>query len=160
MNLPLIAEKVLPHRGKMLLIDHIISANGRTGTVTAKLPPESIAVSSKGRILSPFYIELVAQAYAAVCGYSYLLQRNPIPEGYLVGVQRFEIYQKNIPCTDHDLTISVETIGDFDGFAVVEGIISINSKILAEGKIKLFVPQEETVEQLTAQQNNIEDTIK
>ncbi|CCO23429.1 3-hydroxylacyl-ACP dehydratase [Maridesulfovibrio hydrothermalis] len=148
MKLPVKAEKVLPHRGRMLLIDTVTSAEDGAGTVTTRLPANSISRTADGRIFAPFYIELVAQAYAAICGYSFLSRDIPVPEGYLVGVQKFEIHQ-NPPADcpfESQLIISVQTLGSFDGFAVVEGVVSCDSKVIAEGKIKVFVPEDAATE--------------
>ncbi len=143
MTFPIEAKKLLPHRGKMLLINSVIHASEGAGTATAFLSPESITHSNSGSILSPFFIELVAQTYAAVCGYSYLQQNAPIPNGYLVGVQKFNFHYSDFPSIINDLNISVQTTGEFDGFAVVKGTVSQNNTALAEGKIKVWVPQEQ-----------------
>lgn len=151
MNLPMPAEKLLPHRGKMLLIDTVLNAEDGAGTVIAIPDRQSISCDPGGKMLAPFYLELVAQAYAAVCGYHFLSNNLPIPLGFLVGVQRFELYPENNHETvseSPELTISVNTCGEFEGFAVVEGIVSRNGKVVAEGKIKLFVPQEELEREL------------
>ncbi|WP_320172122.1 3-hydroxylacyl-ACP dehydratase [Maridesulfovibrio sp.] len=142
MQLPVNAEKLLPHRGTMLLIDKVLTAGDRAGTVSAVLDGKSISRDSDGRIQPVFYIELVAQAYAAVCGYEFISKGLAVPEGFLVGVQNFEIYKADSPGTDSELLISVSTIGEIYGFAVVEGSVSQDGKPLAGGQIKLFVPQD------------------
>lgn len=152
MNLPAQAEKLLPHRGQMLLIDSVLTVEDGAGTAHADLSAESIAVASDGNLLPPFYIELLAQTYAAVCGYRLQSLGQPVPEGYLVGVQKFQIMpEAYTDFSNNELLISVQTVGDFDGFAVVEGTVSREGKILAEGKIKLFVPQDEAIAELMAQ---------
>ncbi|TIH15793.1 3-hydroxylacyl-ACP dehydratase [Marinifilum sp. JC120] len=153
MNLPAQAEKLLPHRGQMLLIDSVLTAEEGAGTAQADLSTQSISMGTDGNLLPPFYIELVAQAYAAVCGYHLQSLGQPVPEGYLVGVQKFQLTPEaaNTNWTSNELLISVQTVGDFDGFAVVEGTVSREGKIMAEGRIKLFVPQDETMTELVAQ---------
>ena len=153
MNLPIQAEKLLPHGGQMLLIDSVLTADDTSGTVLCNLSAQSIAIGADGNILEPFYIELVAQSYAAVCGYHLQKSGQPVPEGYLVGVQKFQINPQPAHTTwlSSELLINVQTVGDFDGFAVVEGTVSREGKVLAEGKIKLFVPQDEAVAELVAQ---------
>ncbi len=160
MNLPIQAKTVLPHRGKMMLIDTVVAAEEGTGTAITDLPSKPIAQTSEGNIHTPFYIELVAQTYAAVCGYNFLKQRMPIPEGYLVGVQRFEIHQGKNNTDSHELIISVKTIGDFDGFAVVEGVVTRGNSVVAEGKIKVFVPQDSQTVPLITQSTELEQTIQ
>ncbi|MFW5501551.1 MULTISPECIES: 3-hydroxylacyl-ACP dehydratase [unclassified Maridesulfovibrio] len=152
MNLPMQAEKLLPHRGQMLLLDSVLTVEEGAGTTLADLSTKCIAKGKDGNVLAPFYIELLAQTYAAVCGYRLKSLGQPVPEGYLVGVQKFQINpQKTADFTSNELLISVQTVGDFDGFAVVEGSISREGKTLAEGKIKLFVPQDESMAELFTQ---------
>ncbi|NDV26730.1 3-hydroxylacyl-ACP dehydratase [Desulfovibrio sp. JC010] len=153
MQLPMQAEKLLPHRGQMLLIDSILTADQESGTALADLSTESLALGPDGKVLEPFYIELVAQTYAAVCGYHLQTLGQPVPEGYLVGVQKFQIIPqpRYVRWQSSELLISVHTVGDFDGFAVVEGSVSREGNVLAEGKIKLFVPQDESMAELAAQ---------
>ena len=143
MKFPVDARKLLPHRGRMLLIDSVLTASKGEGTVLANPAEDSIMRGADGKIISAFYVELVAQAYAAVCGYDFIKNGVPIPEGYLVGIQRFEIKQNPSDAGDENFTITVKTIGDFDGLAVVEGSISAANGVVAEGKIKLFVPDSE-----------------
>ncbi|WP_321405148.1 3-hydroxylacyl-ACP dehydratase [Maridesulfovibrio sp.] len=152
MNLPMQAEKLLPHRGQMLLIDSVLTAEDETGTVLADLSTQGISKGPDGNLLPPFYIELVAQAYAAICGYRLKSTGKSIPEGYLVGVQKFQIIPQpsNKKWNSNELLISVQTLGDFDGFAVVEGTVSREGITLAEGRIKLFVPQDESIAELAA----------
>ncbi|WP_320173236.1 3-hydroxylacyl-ACP dehydratase [Maridesulfovibrio sp.] len=155
MNLPMQAEKLLPHRGKMLLLDSVLTVEEGAGTALADLSTQSISKGKDGNLLAPFYIELVAQTYAAVCGYRFKSLGHPVPEGYLVGVQKFQVNpQGTAKFTSDELLISVQTVGDFDGFAVVEGTISREGKTLAEGRIKLFVPQDEAMAELFAQEKS------
>ncbi|WP_421899951.1 3-hydroxylacyl-ACP dehydratase [Maridesulfovibrio sp.] len=160
MNLPMQAEKLLPHRGQMLLIDSVLTVGEGAGTALADLSTQSITLAPDGSVLDPFYIELVAQAYAAVCGYRLKSLGQPVPEGYLVGVQKFQIVpQSTAKFTSNELLISVQTVGDFDGFAVVEGTVSREGQILAEGRIKLFVPQDESMAELLTQAKSGEYTV-
>ncbi|WP_419781040.1 3-hydroxylacyl-ACP dehydratase [Maridesulfovibrio sp.] len=160
MTLPMEAKTLLPHRGQMLLIDSVLSADEDGGTVLTDLSTQSIGLGPDGNMLPPFYIELVAQAYAAVCGYHLQNTGQPIPEGFLVGVQKFQInpLPSRTDFNSTELLIEVRTIGDFDGFAVVEGNVSREDIILAEGRIKLFIPQDESMAELIKQQKSGENT--
>ncbi|WP_415718822.1 3-hydroxylacyl-ACP dehydratase [Maridesulfovibrio sp.] len=160
MPLPMEARKLLPHRGQMLLLDSVLSADEEGGTALADLSSQSISLGHDGNMLPPFYIELVAQTYAAVCGYHLLKTGQPIPDGYLVGVQKFQINQSfsDINFSSSELLIKVRTVGNFDGFAVVEGKVSREDIIMAEGRIKLFVPQDESMAELIGLQKTGEST--
>lgn len=150
MKLPIQAEELLPHQGKMLLINTLLTADDGTGTAISIPDNKSLSIGPDGKILDPFYIELLAQTYAAVCGYGFMSRGLPVPEGYLVGVQKLDIHPDESSSCNREILISVSTVGDFDGFAVVEGKVSRDGKLLAEGKIKLFVPHEEIPEEISA----------
>lgn len=136
--MPVQAEKLLPHRGKMLLIDTVLTAAEGAGTAVARPDEKSIARGPDGKIMTPFHVEFIAQTYAAVCGCDFITRGLPVPEGFLVGVQKFEIHPQQDEYSDQELLISVQTLGEFNGFAVVEGTVSCEGRVLAEGRIKLL----------------------
>lgn len=141
MTLPLAAHKIIPHRDSMLLIDALLTSEEGTGTAETTLVKNCIAVDESGMITPLIHIELIAQTYAAVKGWQIIQTGQDFPIGYLVGVQKFEALS---PCKSAEqLTIHVETVGEFEGFAVVQGTVSSKETAIAQGKIKLWVPEEE-----------------
>lgn len=124
----------------MLLIDTLVASHDGGGVAQSILPKDCIVADVSGRIDPIAFIELMAQTYAAVKGWEITQAGKEFPIGYLVGVQKFESLS---PCfTDEMLTIEVATVGEFEGFAVVEGIVRRNETVLAQGKIKLWVPED------------------
>lgn len=125
----------------MLLIDSLLTSDGESGTAETALGKHSIAVDESGTIAPLIHIELIAQTYAAVKGWEIIQTGRDFPIGYLVGVQKFETFT---PCNEMEqLTIHVETVGEFEGFAVVQGTVSSEKSLIAQGKIKLWVPEGE-----------------
>lgn len=124
----------------MLLIETLSEVTEAGGTIETTLPPECIAADGDGSITPFLFVELMAQSYAAVKGWEIHHAGKTFPIGYLVGVQKFEI--SGTLKSEQPITIRVETVGEFEGFAVVEGTVSSEDAPLAQGKIKLWVPEE------------------
>jgi len=125
----------------MLLIDTLISSDQGNGRAITTFGSDSIAADDSGELTPIISIELMAQTYAAVKGWEITQAGKEFPVGYLVGVQKFENLGSGH--INQELTIDVETVGEFEGFAVVEGTVSNAESTLARGKIKLWVPEEE-----------------
>lgn len=141
MRLPVPASDIIPHRGAMLLIDTLEASADGTGSARTTLPPTCLTAGEDGVIDSLTLVELVAQTYAAVVGWEMIQAGHDFPIGYLVGVQKFS---STAPArADEELTVKVETVGEFEGFAIVEGSVLREETILATAKIKLWVPPEE-----------------
>lgn len=124
----------------MLLIDTLLTAEAGSGCAETTISHDGIAMSDSRELAPAIFIELMAQTYAAVKGWEILQTGKEFPIGYLVGVQKFKAI--GTATSGQKLTINVETVGEFEGFAVVEGFVKQSDTILAQGKIKLWVPEE------------------
>ncbi|WP_147821948.1 3-hydroxyacyl-ACP dehydratase [Salidesulfovibrio onnuriiensis] len=142
MKLPVEAHAIIPHRDSMLLIRELTEAAEGRGTATARIGRNGIAVDESGGLDPLAFVELTAQTYAAVKGWELMQDGEEFPIGYLVGVQKFE--SLGTAKAGDELTIHVETVGQFEGFAVVEGAVRREETLLAELKIKLWVPEDGT----------------
>ena len=124
----------------MLLIDSLIEVDDKGGHATTTLDDDCIGVASG--IVDPLIgVELMAQAFAAVKGWENLIAGEEFPNGFLVGVRK---YEPLAPIPAHkQLNIHVTIVGEFENFAVVTGTVSCEGQQLATGKIKLWVPEED-----------------
>ncbi len=125
----------------MLLIDTLVASTQGNGRVTTTLPKSCIAAGTAGVISPLIHIELMAQAFAAAKGWEIIETGGEFPIGYLVGVQQFSTLSE--AKAGDLLTIEVGTVGEFEGFAIVEGSVKRGDTLIAAGKIKLWVPQDE-----------------
>jgi predicted hotdog family 3-hydroxylacyl-ACP dehydratase len=137
-ELPAPAEPFLPHAGLMVYIDRLLEADGDRGLCETTLARGHMLLDAAGCMERSGFIELGAQAFAAHKGFEFTCQGLPFPIGYLVGVQGFECL-KDAYMGDL-LHIETECLGTFEGFGVVRAVIRRNNTILAQGKIKLYVP--------------------
>ncbi|OGV73992.1 MAG: hypothetical protein A3K19_22730 [Lentisphaerae bacterium RIFOXYB12_FULL_65_16] len=137
-SLPMDAQDLLPHRPPMRLVDRLIGEADQAGTVECRLPADSVVADAAGQIEPAAFLELIAQAYAAVKGYDDLLHRQPVHEGFLVGCRHVRIRQP--ARVGQLLTIRVKTIGILAGFAIAEGEVWCEKELLASGTVKFWVP--------------------
>ena len=143
--LPAPAESLLPHSRPMAYIDRLLETNDGRGLSETRLGPDHMLVDEDGRLDRVAFIELAAQCFAAQKGWNYLTREIPTSIGYLVGVQGFECFAD---ARAGDLLL-IETVenGVFDGFSVVEATITRGSETLCQGKLKLYIPENETADE-------------
>jgi predicted hotdog family 3-hydroxylacyl-ACP dehydratase len=144
MKLPLPVEKLIPHQKPMCLVDRLVEFKDQGGTVEARVLPGQILVDDHGRLEALALAEMIAQAYAAVKGYDDHLAGRPVRQGFLVGIRKIQ-FHRTVLAGDL-LHVHVNTIGSISGFAVVEGKITRQNDIIAEGQIKLWVNENEPTE--------------
>lgn len=138
--LPLPAERLIPHRPPMRLVDTLLSFADGSGLTEACPAAECILADARGELDPAALVELIAQSYAAVKGYDDLSNDRPVKEGFLVGVRKLRITGKAF--TGDRLLTTIRTVGTFEGFAVAEGEIVRAGETIATGTIKLWIVDE------------------
>lgn len=138
--LPVEAERLVPHREPMLLIDRLVSCSGEGGTVEANVRADNPFIGPSGELEPLAAVELLAQAFAACKGYADLASRSGPGKGFLVGVRKVATY--SAVRVGDVLSVSVAAKGEFDGFAVVEGEVRRAGALVATGSLKLWVPRD------------------
>lgn len=131
------AEKLLPHRPPMLLVDTLCSYAEGSGEIEAAPGPDCILAGKGGALDETALVELMAQGYAAVKGYHDLVSGMPVQEGFLVGIRRLRISGR--ARVGERLTVKISTVGSFEGFAVVEGTVLRGDETIAAGTLKLWL---------------------
>lgn len=139
LTLPQAAEHLLPHRPPMMLIDRLLSyQDDRSGSAEVELRPG--CVLADGTLNRVALVEMMAQTYAAIKGYEDITQGKPVLEGFLVGIRKAR-FPRDARVGDR-LTIDVANIGTIDGFHMIRGSVYCDTALLAEGTLKLWVPDE------------------
>lgn len=131
------ADRILPHRPPMRLVDTLLSCKDGSGEAEATLPAHSLLAGGDGGIDEAALIELIAQGYASVKGYTDLARGIPPGKGFLVGMRKIRIFGK--ARAGDRLRISIRTTGVFGNFAVVEGSVVRAGETLASGTLKLWL---------------------
>lgn len=141
-QLPRPAGEFLPHRPPMQLVDQLLTAADGCGSVETTLGPGCPLLGADGRLETVTLIELLAQCYAAVQGYSDRCAGRSAGQGFLVGIRRAQLFA---PARSGDrLLVSVRTAARVDTFAVVEGEVHCGGRLLASAVFKLWLPGEKS----------------
>ena len=83
-------------------------------------------------------VELMAQAYAAVKGWSEFARGEPVRRGFLVGFSRVKIAGR--AAAGDRLRIDIRAVGSFESFTVAEGEVRRGGRLIAEGTVKVWIP--------------------
>ena len=136
-DLPLSAEKLLPHAGPMCCIDTLLASSKTAATAEAVLSPGHSLL--RGGVLDGAgYVELAAQTAGAMQGYDQYIQNLPPKPGFLVGAQDFHIREE---AREGDvLRIDVSLTAELGEVSVLSAAILRDGGVLAEGRLKVFVP--------------------
>jgi len=135
--LPMAAERLLPHRSPMRLVDTLLSREDGGGVTESRLPADAILADERGRLDEVTLVELIAQSYAAVKGYIDLVDGKPPGKGFLVGIRHLKI--TGTAYAGDRLLTSIRTVGTFGGFAVIEGDVTRDAETVASGSMKVWL---------------------
>lgn len=139
---PVDAAPLVPQSGPMCLVERLTAVDADGAVVSACLPADGLLVSpADGRLEAVAYAELIAQAYAAFRGYQLVARGLQPPVGYLVAIRQLEVLHP--ARAGEALTISVRTVGVLEGFAVIAGEVHCGERLLANAKLKVFIPEGE-----------------
>jgi 3-hydroxyacyl-[acyl-carrier-protein] dehydratase len=135
--LPVTVDMLLPHRLPMCLVDRLVEFDDNSGVVEACIGPDSLLVDKDGTLDRVVFIELIAQSYAAVKGYSDLLGGKEIKKGFLVAAKQIELNGRAAP--GDLLRIRVSTTGVVGDFNIADGVITKDDMVLASGNITVWI---------------------
>jgi len=130
-------EELIPHRGPMLFLERVLSADGKSMRCLAVVDETRLFLSD-GVLESCALIEYMAQAMAAFVGYKGRLQGGAnICHGYLVGARNVEFVDADIRVGD-ELVIEVmeeATLGDYGSYY---GRVLHDGRRVCSGNLKVF----------------------
>lgn len=136
--LPLDAERLIPHRAPMRLIDELIEVGPGFARARVRFGVDHIAVAD-GRVIEPALVECAAQTVAGGVGYAAL--QNPEGEGerklgMLTGVSDFEIHR--LPAAESTLLIEVREEKKLGSMRLVSAKITCDGELVAQGQLKVY----------------------
>jgi len=127
-------ESLIPHREKIKIISGILEIKETTAISTAVVNPNWPSYD-EGEVNSLVLIEAIAQTAAIVEGYKRRQQGKDGVKGWLVGIKSAEFKVAKIP-VNTNLIIMIENKYSFDNYAVVEGTVKTDEKILATATLQ------------------------
>ncbi len=132
-------SELLPHRGDMILLDHITSWGEDYVEATVLHRGNHLFTDPDGNVPAWVGIEYMAQAIAALAGIRALREGRPIRIGFLLGTRKYEshipYFKRGIP-----VTIRAERVLGGESDLVVFDCNIQSDKILAEAQIKAMQP--------------------
>ena len=131
-------EDLLPHRGRMKLVDEIIELDAEQA-VTAATVTDQWPFFDGRAVCALVLIELVAQTAGINNSWEGIRKHgdNFKNKGWLVGIKASRFYIDSVPLDTRIITRS-ENQFEFDGYRVIQGTVKIDSKIAAEIGLQLL----------------------
>ena len=102
---------LLPHSGRMVLIDRITRYGDDFVEAGAQIKTDHILLA---------FIELMAQAVGAYAGIQARKNARPVRLGFLLGTRKLEIFAQSVPVGTHLLATAQMSIQDAGGMGVFD----------------------------------------
>lgn len=131
-------ETILPHRGRMLLIDEILELDD-DGAVTRSVVTERWPFFNGRDVNTIVLIELVAQTAGVHNGWIRDKLHGPAADkkGWIVGIRQAHLMVNAIPLGTGLITRSKNQM-EFEGFRDIFGTVAMETQIVAEIAIQLL----------------------
>ena len=110
---------LLPHSGRMVLIDRITRYGDDFVEAGAQIKPDNILLVG-GILPYTAFIELMAQAVGAYAGLQARKNARPVRLGFLLGTRKLEIFAQSVPVGTHLLATAHMSIQDAGGMGVFD----------------------------------------
>jgi len=131
-------ENILPHRGRMLLIDEILELND-DGAVTRSVVTEKWPFFNGRDVNAIVLIELVAQTAGIHNGWIREKLHGPSADkkGWIVGIRQARLAVNAVPLGT-GLIAWTKNQMEFEGFRDIAGTVEMGTQIVAEIAIQLL----------------------
>jgi predicted hotdog family 3-hydroxylacyl-ACP dehydratase len=131
-------ETILPHRGRMLLIDEILELDD-DGAVTRSVVTERWPFFNGRDVNTIVLIELVAQTAGVHNGWIRDKLHGPAADkkGWIVGIRQARLMVNAIPLGTGLITRAKNQM-EFEGFRDIFGTVAMETQIVAEIAIQLL----------------------
>jgi predicted hotdog family 3-hydroxylacyl-ACP dehydratase len=131
-------ENILPHRGRMLLIDEILELND-DGAATRSFVTEKWPFFNGRDVNAIVLIELVAQTAGIHNGWIREKLHGPSADkkGWIVGIRQARLALNAIPLGT-GLIARTKNQMEFEGFRDIAGTVEMGTQIVAEIAIQLL----------------------
>jgi len=136
-TLPYPAKFLVPHRSPMLFVRQILERAQNNGLVDAIVPNTGIFYNKNlGTILPELYIEIMAQATAAINGWDALHKSEEPAPGFIVGIDQIQFDAHARPGE----TVWIEVVKklEFGQITILEVKMRTDSKTIIQGAIKVW----------------------
>ncbi len=135
-HLPVSVDRIIPQQAPMRVVDRLEKVGERTGEVTVSISNDMLFVRDDGTLDETVYLEMIAQAVAALNGFKALGVSNTVVDGLLLGAKKLEIFGKAE--IGETLTVSIFKDTYYGDFGIVKGRVLRGDELLAQGEVKFW----------------------
>lgn len=135
-RLPMPAASFIPHGEPMRMVDTLVSVGDRVARIATTVRADMPFVDADGRLGEAAYVELVAQAAAALDGFRKRGRPGARPAGMMLGVRQMQI--SGSARVGDCLDIEIFKTARLGEFGVITGSVSRGAELLAKGEIKVL----------------------
>jgi radical SAM protein with 4Fe4S-binding SPASM domain len=136
MFLPVDVARVIPHKPPMLLIDRLLEVKERASVSEMTVRKDMLFVGDNCKLDDASYPEIISQAVAAQEGFRRFGGRNPLVEGFLLGITNLVIH--GTAYVGDTLNISLFKKAKFGDFGILTGEVYNGEVLIARGEIKVW----------------------
>jgi predicted hotdog family 3-hydroxylacyl-ACP dehydratase len=129
-------EKLVPHRGPMLLVEELRACSSTQGHGFARVPAQGIFIDARGEMDALLQVELLAQMVAAYKGYEATRDGGSARAGFLVGIKDFNLARAPRVGERLRMDLKVETV--VGNATVMSGQVSRDGEVVAGGTLNLW----------------------
>ena len=142
-------ESLIPHRGRMRLVDEIISVDEKSA-VTASTVTKSWPMVEGSAVNCIVLVELVAQTAGICLGWKERRKKEEALDGtgWIVGVKEAIFHHSEIPLNSRIITVS-ERVFQVEFYSEIAGTARVDDETLAEVKLQV-VQSDSNVEEEAA----------
>ncbi len=131
------AEDLLPHRGRMKLVDEIITVNSEMAVTRTRVTDQWPFFD--GQVVNSLVlIELVAQTAGISNSWGGKKKHgeNFVTKGWLVGIKESRFYIDTVPLDTRIITRCVNQF-EYDSYRAIRGTVEIEKRLVAEVELQL-----------------------
>ena len=132
-------ETVVPHRGRMLMVDQLLASDPDSVAVSAEIRRDNLFADEQG---VPVWvgIEYMAQAIAAWAGCRALARKEPAKIGFLLGTRRYDCHCRHFAFgAQLRIEATRELFGE-NGLGMFSCRILEGERVLASAHVSVYEP--------------------
>jgi len=129
-------EQLLPHRGRMLLLDEVVSVSPGGVTCRVRIRADS-TFAEAGRVPGLVALEYMAQAVGAYAGLKGRALGQPVRIGYLLGSRDVTLPGRDFLAGDELLVEARHQFGD-EAIGAFDCTVRLRGELVASGCLNVY----------------------
>jgi predicted hotdog family 3-hydroxylacyl-ACP dehydratase len=140
-KIPMDIETLIPHRGRMRLIDRVLDLNDEESVTSTQV--SDLWPLHRDAFVDPLIlIEVVAQTAAVHISSRMKSGKTADRRGWMVGIKNADFFWDRIP-VDTLLTTTVKNMYNLENYSVLEGEVKAGSDLLCRVQIQVMRASDE-----------------